>query len=103
MRWIVGFVLAALTTGAVAVVALTSSAAVPVSWDREAAAGYLDARAALWVTRSRARQELTTACISCHTAMPYLLSRASLGGSSVPNPPKTCLPTWKRGRCNGTT
>ena len=56
------------------------------SWNREAAARYLDARADTWVTRSRARQKLTTACISCHTAMPYLLSRASLGGSSISVP-----------------
>lgn len=54
------------------------------SWDREAAARYLDARAETWVTRSRARQKLTTACISCHTALPYLLSRASL--STMPQP-----------------
>ena len=59
------------------------------AWDRDAAAGYLDARAEMWVKRSRARQELTTACVSCHTAMPYLLSRASL--SSMPQPGEDLL------------
>jgi squalene-hopene/tetraprenyl-beta-curcumene cyclase len=49
------------------------------SWNRAGAASYLDARAALWTTRSRTRQNLPTACISCHTAMPYLLSRAAIG------------------------
>ena len=85
MRWILSILLLALTVSVVALVALTR-AVVPVSWDREAAASYLDARADMWVTRSRERQELPTACISCHTAMPYLLSRASLGGSSLPQP-----------------
>ncbi len=76
MRWISTIVLVLLATTLVA----------EESWDREAAARYLDARAGMWVTRSRARQKLTTACISCHTAMPYLLSRASLGGSSLSAP-----------------
>ena len=86
MRVILGVILLALTTSVVALVALTTRVAAPESWDREAAASYLDARADLWVTRSRTRQKLTTACISCHTAMPYLLLRAALGGSSVPQP-----------------
>jgi len=78
MRWISSLALVLLATTVVA----------EESWNREAAARYLDARADMWVTRSRARQKLTTACISCHTAMPYLLSRASLGGSpsSLPQP-----------------
>jgi hypothetical protein len=55
-------------------------------WDRDAAARYLDARAAEWVTFSRERQKLETSCISCHTAMPYLLARPLLGGASLPEP-----------------
>jgi len=51
-------------------------------WDRRRAASYLDARADLWVRKSRPRQKLATACISCHTAMPYMLSRAALGSAS---------------------
>lgn len=50
-------------------------------WDRDQAAQYLDARAAEWTTFSRERQKLTTACISCHTAMPYLLARPVLANS----------------------
>ncbi len=74
MRWISSLILAALAT----------SVAASESWDRKAAAQYLDARAEMWMTRSRARQKLTTSCISCHTALPYLLSRASLGSQAEP-------------------
>jgi hypothetical protein len=48
-------------------------------WNRAAAAHYLDARASEWTAFSRARQKLSTACISCHTAMPYLLASPALG------------------------
>lgn len=50
-------------------------------WDRDAAARYLDGRAAEWTTFARERQKLATACISCHTAMPYLLATPALAGS----------------------
>jgi len=70
----------------IVLVLLATTLVAEESWNREAAARYLDARADMWVTRSRARQKLTTACISCHTAMPYLLSRASLGGSALSPP-----------------
>ena len=69
-----------------ALVLVATSVVAQDSWDRDAAASYLDARAETWVNRSRTRQKLTTACISCHTGMPYLLSRLSLGGSSTPAP-----------------
>ena len=75
-KWILG--------GAVAL-CFTSTAAAE-DWDRAGAVSYLDARARLWTERSRARQKLETACISCHTAMPYLLSRAALGSSSPAAP-----------------
>ena len=58
-------------------------------WDRDAAARYLNARAAEWTTFPRERQKLTTSCISRHTAMPYLLARPALRGSSLPEPART--------------
>ncbi|MBI1353913.1 MAG: hypothetical protein GC160_06170 [Acidobacteria bacterium] len=61
-------------------------AAAEASWNREAAARYLDARAATWTTEARTRRKLDTACISCHTAVPYLLSRALLSGFSEAKP-----------------
>jgi hypothetical protein len=53
-------------------------------WDRDAAVRYLDARAGDWIPFSRERQKLTTACVSCHTAMPYLLATSSLGRAAEP-------------------
>jgi squalene-hopene/tetraprenyl-beta-curcumene cyclase len=55
-------------------------------WDRDAAARYLDERAELWIARSRPRQKLETACISCHTALTYLLARPALDPSATPEP-----------------
>ncbi len=54
------------------------------SWDRAAAARYLDGRAAEWTTFARERQKLETACVSCHTAMPYLLVRPALSAPAEP-------------------
>ena len=73
-------------SGALAAVFFASGALAEESWDRDAAARYLDGRAAEWTTFSRERQKLTTACISCHTAMPYLLARPALADSSLPEP-----------------
>lgn len=56
------------------------------SWDQAAAEKYLDARAVLWSESAKERRNLSTACLSCHTAVPYLLSRAALADSSMPLP-----------------
>jgi squalene-hopene/tetraprenyl-beta-curcumene cyclase len=48
------------------------------SWDKKAAAGYLDQRAAWWATWSSSARDHDTFCISCHTALPYALSRPAL-------------------------
>jgi squalene-hopene/tetraprenyl-beta-curcumene cyclase len=48
-------------------------------WDPAAAAGYLDRRAVRWMNWRPAQLERGTACMSCHTSLPYALSRASLG------------------------
>lgn len=49
-------------------------------WDRAAAAQYLDARIDLWFERASELRTGTgkTTCISCHTAVPYLLARPAL-------------------------
>lgn len=65
---------------------ISASVAAEESWDRDAAARYLDARAKLWTGFARERQNLPTACISCHTGMPYLLSRMALAPPSMPAP-----------------
>jgi squalene-hopene/tetraprenyl-beta-curcumene cyclase len=53
----------------------------PASWNRPAAAAYLDARAAWWVHWPTAARDHETACVSCHTTLPYALARPALRGA----------------------
>jgi len=55
------------------------------SWDRKAAAAYLDQREAAWMAWPRAARDHDTSCVSCHTAVPYSLSRPVLGGALAEN------------------
>src|SRR5256714_8004154 len=48
------------------------------SWDQKAAAAYLDQRAAWWMEWPKAARDHETFCVSCHTAVPYALSRLTL-------------------------
>src|SRR5437879_971408 len=48
------------------------------SWNRKAAAGYLDQREGWWAAWPTAARDRQTFCVSCHTALPYALSRPSL-------------------------
>ncbi len=48
------------------------------SWDRKAAAAYLDQRAGWWMGWQRAARDHETFCVSCHTAVPYAMSRPAL-------------------------
>lgn len=50
----------------------------PVSWDKKAAATYLDGREAWWMNWPRASRDHGTFCVSCHTALPYAISRPAL-------------------------
>src|SRR5579864_702214 len=45
------------------------------SWDEKAAATYLDKREGWWMEWPKAARDHDTFCISCHTALPYALSR----------------------------
>src|SRR5689334_20658436 len=47
-------------------------------WNVRAAAAYLDARQAWWLTWPTAARDHETACVSCHTALPYALARPAL-------------------------
>lgn len=51
---------------------------VTTSWDQKAAAAYLDHRASWWMEWPRAARDHETFCVSCHTAVPYALSRPAL-------------------------
>ncbi len=64
------------------------------SWDQKSAAAYLDARAQWWTTWPKAARDHDTFCVSCHTALPYALSRSSLRGAlaeSQPSAPERSL------------
>ena len=51
------------------------------SWDQTAAAKYLDSRESFWLSWSESQRDHGTACVSCHTALPYALSRRALRSS----------------------
>jgi squalene-hopene/tetraprenyl-beta-curcumene cyclase len=68
---------ACLVVGALAVSRRTESNAAG-SWDQKAAAAYLDQRASWWMDWPKAARDHETFCVSCHTAVPYALSRSAL-------------------------
>jgi squalene-hopene/tetraprenyl-beta-curcumene cyclase len=58
-------------------------------WDPKAAAAYLDRRQSWWMEWPRAQRDHETFCVSCHTAVPYALSRPALRtalAEPVPSP-----------------
>jgi squalene-hopene/tetraprenyl-beta-curcumene cyclase len=64
-------------------------------WDPTAAASYLDHHASAWMRSRVASREHGTACLSCHTTLPYALARSSLGRildePSLPGPERRLL------------
>src|SRR5208337_4903393 len=50
----------------------------PGPWDTKAAAAYLDQRADWWMGWPQSVRDHDTFCVSCHTAVPYALSRPAL-------------------------
>ena len=50
-------------------------------WSAKAAAKYLDSRAAWWETWPPAQRDHQTVCVSCHTMLPYALSRPKLSAA----------------------
>src|SRR5215470_13645630 len=48
------------------------------AWSARAAAAYLDGRQAWWQQWPNAARDHDTACVSCHTALPYALARPAL-------------------------
>jgi squalene-hopene/tetraprenyl-beta-curcumene cyclase len=51
---------------------------VPRGWDAKSAAAYLDDREVWWMNWQGAARDHETFCVSCHTVVPYLLSRPTL-------------------------
>lgn len=64
------------------------------AWDPAAAAAYLDQRIDWWMSWPNAARDHDTACISCHTSLPYALARPALRtalGESGPTPSEVTL------------
>ena len=59
------------------------------SWDRKAAAAYLDERMAWWESWPSAARDHQTFCVSCHTSMPYALARPALRTALAEHGPST--------------
>ncbi|HEY6268189.1 MAG TPA: hypothetical protein VIX11_07830 [Candidatus Acidoferrum sp.] len=68
---------ACLAMGALAISRHTESSAAS-SWDQKGAAAYLDHRASWWMGWPKSARDHETFCVSCHTAVPYALSRSAL-------------------------
>ena len=86
--WITATLAACLAASLVAARTHTSPAPAP-AWDAKAAASYLDQRESKWATWSRTARDHQTFCVSCHTVVPYALSRPSLRsalGEKAPSP-----------------
>jgi hypothetical protein len=58
-----------------------------VSWNKAAAARYLDQRQSWWMSWPNAQRDHATACVSCHTALPYALARPALWSAPGENGP----------------
>jgi squalene-hopene/tetraprenyl-beta-curcumene cyclase len=56
-------------------------------WDPKAAAAYLDRRQSWWMEWPKAQRDHQTFCVSCHTAVPYALSRSALRTSLAEQAP----------------
>lgn len=61
--------------------AKATQAKAPESWDPKAAAAYLDQRETTWMQWPSAARDHDTFCVSCHTAVPYIMSRPMLRGA----------------------
>lgn len=64
------------------------------SWNQKAAAAYLDYREGWWNAWPTAARDHETFCVSCHTAVPYALSRSALRaglGESSTSPQERAL------------
>ena len=50
----------------------------PAKWNPKAAGQYLDQRQINWIAWPSSARDHGTFCVSCHTVLPYMLSRAAL-------------------------
>jgi squalene-hopene/tetraprenyl-beta-curcumene cyclase len=67
-----------LLLGAICLAQACYAASPDTGWNQAAAAHYLDSREIWWQSWDAAKRDHTTVCVSCHTVLPYALSRSSL-------------------------
>jgi squalene-hopene/tetraprenyl-beta-curcumene cyclase len=84
---VVGFFVAGWRTAATAASDSSDTTNIATSWDPQAAAAYLDRRQSWWMEWPRAQRDHETFCVSCHTAVPYALSRSALRTALVEQAP----------------
>src|SRR3954463_5903442 len=91
------FLVAAAAFSFVAVATMTrprAEADPSTTWNRKAAAAYLDQRSTWWSSWPNAQRDHGTFCVSCHTALPYALARPALRpslGETAASAPETAL------------
>jgi hypothetical protein len=64
------------------------------TWDAKSAAAYLDQRETWWMKWPGAERDHGTFCVSCHTVVPYIISRPALRkvlAENGPTPEETLL------------
>jgi squalene-hopene/tetraprenyl-beta-curcumene cyclase len=74
--------------------ASTPQGAASTDWDAKGAAQFMDARQTWWQSWPNSQRDHDTFCVSCHTAMPYAISRPALRGAlheSGPSEPERKL------------
>src|SRR5690242_12777938 len=62
---------------------------IAISWDQKAAAAYLDRRQEWWMAWPKSQRDHDTFCVSCHTAVPYALSRQALHSALAEQTPSS--------------
>ncbi len=80
MRLATTIVLTALLAGFTARPGAAQGDRAAPAWDPEGAAKYLDDRMDIWFAKAKKLRtgQTTTACISCHTTVPYVMARPAL-------------------------
>jgi squalene-hopene/tetraprenyl-beta-curcumene cyclase len=91
---VAGGMLASLNRPAVLAAESDTPASAPTTWDRQAAARYMDSREVWWQAWDHDKRDHGTRCVSCHTQAPYALARpalrSALGETSV-SPMETAM------------
>jgi squalene-hopene/tetraprenyl-beta-curcumene cyclase len=54
------------------------------AWNQKAAASYIDNRLDWWIAWPKSARDHETFCVSCHTAVPFALSRHNISTPSAP-------------------